>query len=40
MDEIKKKIDEGSVVYEGQNGYMREKKLREVTNEYTKKYNS
>lgn len=38
MDEIKSKINEGSVVYEGENGLIREKKLREVTNQYTKKY--
>lgn len=38
MDEIKNKINEGSVIYERDNGYIREKKLREVTNEYTKKY--
>lgn len=32
-------MNEGAVIYEGDNGHMREKKLREVTNEYTKKYN-
>lgn len=38
MDEIKSKINEGGVIYEGENGFSRERKLREVTNEYTKKY--
>lgn len=38
MDEIKAKINEGGIIYEGENIYVREKKLREVTNEYTKKY--
>lgn len=32
MDEIKIKMNEGAIIYEGDNGYMREKKLREVTN--------
>jgi hypothetical protein len=39
MDEIKRKINENGIVYDGENVWLREKKLREVTNEYTKKYN-
>lgn len=38
MDEIKKKINENGILYD-ENAWLREKKLREVTNEYTKKYN-
>lgn len=38
MDEIKSKINENGVSYDGDNGWLREKKLREVINEYTKKY--
>lgn len=38
MDEIKIKINENGIVYEGENAWLRERKLREVTNEYAKKY--
>ena len=40
MDEIKKKINSNGITYEGENAWLREKKLREVTNEYLKKYKS
>lgn len=39
MSEIKKKISQNGIIYEGENSMLREKKLRQVTNEYTKKYN-
>ena len=38
MEEIKNKINENGIIYEGENAWLREKKLREVTNEYAKKY--
>lgn len=38
MEEIRKKINENGIVYEGDNVWLREKKLRQVTNEYNKKY--
>lgn len=39
IEEIKVKINDSSIIYEGENIWLREKKLREVTNEYSKKYN-
>ena len=38
MEEIKGKINNNGIIYEGENAWLREKKLREVTNEYSKKY--
>lgn len=38
MEEIRKKINDNGIVYDGDNMWLREKKLREVTNEYNKKY--
>lgn len=38
MEEIRAKINNQGIIYEGENAWLREKKLREVTNEYSKKY--
>jgi hypothetical protein len=38
IEEIKNKISLNEVLYDGENVYLREKKLKEVTNEYSKKY--
>jgi len=32
IDEVKRKINEGGIIYEGENFVNKEKKLREVTN--------
>lgn len=38
MDEIKAQISSNGIIYQGQNAWLREKKLKEVANEYQKKY--
>ena len=38
MQEIKLKVNSNGIIYEGENNWLKEKKLREVINEYIKKY--
>ena len=38
LREVNDKIDKKSIIYEGENVWLREKKLKEVANEYSKKY--
>ena len=38
LKEVNDKIDNKTIIYEGDNIWLREKKLKEVANEYSKKY--
>ena len=38
MGQLQAKVNDSTIIYEGENAWLREKKLREVTKEYMKKY--